>query len=104
MPLLDGLDISDILLRVATRKVLVSLDSELVDRLDRAARERGVSRSAFLAELAARELGTRTPAEQKRIEQAHRDLLRLFRRNGTGGDVVEALREERTERLKRLSR
>ncbi len=38
-------------------KVLVSLDAQLLERLDREARERRVSRSAMLAELAAKGLG-----------------------------------------------
>jgi metal-responsive CopG/Arc/MetJ family transcriptional regulator len=87
-----------------TRKVLVSLDTRLLDRIDRAARERGLSRSALISELAARALGVRTPGEQQRIARAQRDLVRLFMRNGTGVDPAKAVREERDQRLERLSR
>jgi hypothetical protein len=38
-------------------KVLLSLDDRLLRRIDRAAREMGLSRSAYVARLAQRELG-----------------------------------------------
>ena len=85
------------------QKILVSIDSALVERLDRVARARGLTRSALIAELAARQLGTRTPPEQRRIEDAHGRLVRLFERNPTDGDPLEALRAGREERLERIS-
>lgn len=47
---------------MAGRKILVTLDDALVRRLDDAAREQGVSRSALIATLADRELGGAPPA------------------------------------------
>jgi hypothetical protein len=60
-------------------KVLVSLDDSLLRRIDRAARAHGLTRSAYLAQLAesklARESGPgRTPAARAAL----RDLDRLF--------------------------
>lgn len=43
-------------------KVMVSMPDELLERIDRAADERGTSRSAFLQEAARRELGWPDPA------------------------------------------
>jgi metal-responsive CopG/Arc/MetJ family transcriptional regulator len=42
-------------------KVMVSMPDELLERIDRAANERGTSRSAFLQEAARRELGWPDP-------------------------------------------
>jgi len=36
---------------MATKKVFISLDEELIERLDEAAGERGISRSAYASEL-----------------------------------------------------
>jgi hypothetical protein len=60
-------------------KVLVSFDDALLRRIDRAARSRGLSRSAYLAQLAesddARMSGPgKTPAAQAAL----RDIDRLF--------------------------
>lgn len=85
-----------------TRKVLVSLDSSVLERLDRTARERGLSRSALLSELTARALGVRTAGEQQRIARAHHDLVQLFARNGTDADPTAAVRQERDRRLERM--
>jgi predicted transcriptional regulator len=43
-------------------KVMVSMSDELLARIDRAADERGTSRSAYLQEAARRELGWPDPA------------------------------------------
>jgi len=40
-----------------TKKVMISLPDDLLDRIDRAAAERHTSRSAFIQEAARRELG-----------------------------------------------
>lgn len=87
------------------RKVLLSLDDRLIDRIDRAAHERGVSRSAFIARIAERELGTRAPEEQRRIDEAHRRLQALGAKYGTSGeDSTEVVRRMRDERTRRLAR
>lgn len=86
------------------RKVLVTLDDALVRRLDRAARERGVTRSAFLATLAERELRTRTPAQEREIEDAVDAMRTLGAQYGTGDeDVAAAVRTMRDERSEQLA-
>src|SRR5687768_14886878 len=73
-----GLGYLDILRSV---KVLVSLDDRLLRRIDRAAKERGLSRSAYLAELAERDLGlARGPGAGKPARAALRRLDRIFTR------------------------
>ena len=47
-------------------KILVSIDEKLLARLDRAARKLGLSRSAFLARLVARELGVYVALAEER--------------------------------------
>jgi len=60
-------------------KVLVSIDERLLKRIDRAAREAGTSRSAYLAGLASRELGAvKGPGSTKRARGALRRLDALF--------------------------
>jgi len=85
------------------RKVLVTLDDALVRRLDRAARERGVTRSALLATLAERELRRRTPEQRREIEAAVQAMRKLGARYGTGDEdaatVVRRMRDERSEHL-----
>jgi hypothetical protein len=68
----------DILLEV---KVLVSIDDRLLRRIDRAARQKGMTRSAYLADLAARDIGLiRGPGATKRARDAVRSLDDLFDR------------------------
>jgi metal-responsive CopG/Arc/MetJ family transcriptional regulator len=50
-------------------KVMISLPPELVDRLDRYARERGTSRSGLLRELAERELARDNRSHLARVEE-----------------------------------
>jgi predicted transcriptional regulator len=45
-----------------SKKVMISMPDDLLERVDRAARERRTSRSAFLQEAARRELGWPDPA------------------------------------------
>ena len=83
-------------------KVLVSLDTRLLDRLDREARTRGVSRSALIAELAAKGLGEPLgPGARPEVGRAIERIRELF----TGLEPAEestatirAMRDERTER------
>ena len=86
------------------RKILVTLDDALIRRLDRAARERGVTRSTLLATIAERDLRRRTPEQQRGIDSALRALRRLAERNGISGeDAATTVRRMRDERTKRLS-
>jgi hypothetical protein len=79
-------------------KVLVSLDDRLLRRIDRAARERGLSRSAYLAELAERDLGmARGPGASRQAQAALRCLDRMFTRL-PHDDPVGAIRAERDAR------
>ncbi|TMK84099.1 MAG: hypothetical protein E6G44_10675 [Actinobacteria bacterium] len=60
-------------------KVLISIDERLVRRIDRAARDRGLTRSAYLADLAARDLGVaKGSGATRRARGALRRLDRLF--------------------------
>lgn len=80
-------------------KVLISMDERLVRRIDRAARERGLSRSAYLAGLAERDLdGARGPGARPEVRAALRDLERLFAENPTPEDPTAAIRAERDAR------
>jgi hypothetical protein len=92
-------DIQDILKKVTRRKVLVTLDDALVRRLDHAARERGVTRSALLATLTERELRRRMPEQQREIEAAIRAMRKLGAQYGTGDEdaatTVRSMRDER---------
>jgi HicB_like antitoxin of bacterial toxin-antitoxin system len=79
-------------------KVLVSIEDRLLRRIDRAARERGMSRSAYLAELAARDLGmARGSGATRRARGALRRADRLFARL-PHEDAVAAIRAERDAR------
>lgn len=79
-------------------KVLVSLNDALLRRVDRIAKARGLSRSAYLAELAERD-ATRsvgpgaTPAARRAIAR----LDGLFA-DGATGDSTQAIRAERDAR------
>jgi hypothetical protein len=81
-------------------KVLVSLDDRLLARLDRLAAERGLSRSALLAEFAARGLGEpRGPGTQPEVRAALGELDRLFAEGqGPPEDSTAAIRAERDAR------
>ena len=82
-------------------KVLVSLDALLLKRLDREARERRISRSAMLAELAAKGLGEPTgPGARPESRQALERIRAMFTEAGIAEDstaVIRAMRDERSE-------
>lgn len=79
-------------------KVLVSLDTELVARLDREAAARGLSRSALLAELAAKGLALPVgPGLRPDVQRALREADALFAGQG-GEDSTAAIRAERDTR------
>ncbi|MHB8618723.1 MAG: ribbon-helix-helix protein, CopG family [Chloroflexota bacterium] len=60
-------------------KVLVSLDNQLLERLDREAAAREMSRSALIAELTAKELGEPVgPGAAPSVHRADERLRKLF--------------------------
>jgi hypothetical protein len=79
-------------------KVLVSFDESLLRRIDRAARSRGLTRSAYLARLAesdaARESG---PGATPTAQAALRDLDQLFA-DAPAGESTAAIRAARDAR------
>jgi hypothetical protein len=79
-------------------KVLVSIDVALLERVDRAARARGLSRSAYLAQLAAKDLKVRSgPGLRPTVREALRELDDLFSQ-APAGDAAAELRSEREAR------
>ncbi len=81
-------------------KVLVSMDDALLRRVDAAARAAGLSRSAYLARLAIRDLGEeRGPGASPRVHAAMRRLDELFAQNPVPDeDSTAAIRAERDAR------
>lgn len=79
-------------------KVLVSLNDALLRRVDRIAKSRGLSRSAYLAELAERDAarsdGPGTSVAARRALARLDDLLM----NGPPEDSTAAIRAERDAR------
>ncbi len=79
-------------------KVLVSFDDKLLKRIDRAARANGMTRSAYLAELAeSGPSGLVGPGKSRSARAAMRRLDRLFQ-SAPAGDSTAAVREERDAR------
>jgi hypothetical protein len=79
-------------------KVLVSVEEELLRRIDRVARERGLSRSAYLSRLAEQDLArAQGPGASA---TAHRSLERLdsLFRQSPSGDTTAIIRAERDAR------
>lgn len=73
-------------------KVLISLDERLLRRIDRAAALKGLSRSAYIAQLAERETATELgPGADPRVRAALRRTDRLFAEAGTSGEDITAL-------------
>jgi metal-responsive CopG/Arc/MetJ family transcriptional regulator len=80
-------------------KILVSMDEKLLARVDRAARRLGLTRSAYLARIAARELDAEQgPGRDPKVRAAIAGLKRLFAENPTPGDVTAIIREMRDSR------
>lgn len=79
-------------------KVLVSIDERLLARVDRAAREAGLSRSAYLSGLAEREIGAENPWKDRKVKRALAKLDRLFAENPRPVDPTVAIRQMRDER------
>jgi hypothetical protein len=80
------------------RKVLLSIDDSLLRQIDRAAQARGLSRSAYLSQLAARELGAGSPGRNAKVRRALAKLDRLSVENGTPVDPTAFIRRERDAR------
>ena len=80
-------------------KILVSVDDKLLARIDRAARSAGLTRSAYIARLAARDLGTDTgPGANRQARRAIAKLEKLFDARPSGDDAATAVRAERDAR------
>jgi len=81
-------------------KVMISMPDELLDRVDERVRERGTSRSAFLRELAERELSRPDPDWlQGEVEE-----IRSWSGDEGAGDESAAkwIRRQREQRANRL--
>ena len=80
-------------------KILVSVDDALLARIDKEARSRGLSRSAYLSQLAVRELAARPgPGRQPSVRRALGRIDDLFERLPHGEDATAAIRSERDSR------
>lgn len=77
--------------------MLVSFDDRLLKRIDRAARARGLTRSAYLAELAESDARRSAPGTRPAARAALRELDRLFATAPPEDSTtaVRALRESR---------
>jgi hypothetical protein len=79
-------------------KVLISLDERLLKRLDRAAANAGLSRSAYISQMASRELGlARGPGATAASRAALSRLTWLFAQN-PHQEAAAAIRAERDAR------
>lgn len=81
-------------------KVLLSIDERLLRRIDRAAKALGLSRSAYLARLATKELrAEKGPGASKEARDAMRSIEALVAKYGAAGEdstqVVRAMRNSR---------
>ncbi len=61
-----------------TTKVLVSFDDDLLHRIDRAAKGQGLTRSAYLAQLAAADASGPGPGMARGVQFACQELDELF--------------------------
>jgi metal-responsive CopG/Arc/MetJ family transcriptional regulator len=81
-----------------TAKVLISVDQRLLRRIDRTAREKGLTRSAYLAQLAEQDIArTLGPGRDPAARRALRSLDRLVE-EAPPGDSTAAIRAERDAR------
>jgi hypothetical protein len=77
-------------------KILVTVDERLLERIDKEARRRGVSRSAYLSELATREVEAHPgPGRRTSARRALARLDRLFGDHPQVEDATIAVRRER---------
>lgn len=62
-----------------TRRVLISIDPALLERIDAACRARGLTRSRYLAQLADQDLvGGRGPGAEPSVQRALQEIDALF--------------------------
>lgn len=85
---------------VATRKVLLSLDQRVVSRIDRAAKRRGLTRSAYVEQLAVADLASeKGPGADPSVRAALASVDDLFERNPVPAEdltlVIRRMRDER---------
>ena len=79
-------------------KVLVSMSDDLLQRIDRAAQMRGLSRSRYLAELAERDVARMSgPGADPAVRRALAHLDELFA-DSPPGESTELIRAERDAR------
>jgi hypothetical protein len=78
-------------------KVLVSFEDSLLRRIDRAAKSRGLTRSAYLAELAESDARRSGPGRHPAARAALRELDRLFA-GAPADESTEAIRTARDAR------
>jgi hypothetical protein len=79
-------------------KVLISLDDALLARIDRIAKSRGLSRSAYLAQLAERDAARVSgPGASPAVRSALARLDELFERS-PAGESTDVVRSERDAR------
>lgn len=84
-------------------KVLISLDDNLARRIDRTVRERGMTRSAYIAELAERDLAQQVgPGADPSVRAALAGLRELFAGQAKPEDSTDAVRRMRDERAQHL--
>jgi len=80
-------------------EISIPLVDELLARIDCAARRVGIPQSAYLRQLAARELGLALgPGRDRRAGKATVSLERLFREQGVCEEATTAIRAERDAR------
>ena len=77
-------------------KILVSVDNKLLARIDKAARALGLTRSAYLSRLAAREVEVSNgPGRVAATRHALRRIDELFATNKHETDITRVVRQER---------
>ncbi|HEX9343603.1 MAG TPA: hypothetical protein VF995_08330 [Actinomycetota bacterium] len=80
-------------------KILVSIDDQLLQRIDRAAQRLGLTRSAWLSRVAARDVGDEHgPGTDQRARRAMAALDQLFQRQSVPEDATAAIRADRDTR------
>lgn len=87
-------------------KVLVTIEDPLLRRIDRTVRERGLTRSGYLSELARRDLDSQVgPGADPEVRAALRRLRRLGAEMtyATDEDSASLVRRARDERLDRFA-
>jgi len=80
--------------------VVISVDHELLEPIDRAARANGLSRSKYLSDVIARQFGVEElrHAREAGVDDALRELDQLFVGFGLREDATGAVRAERDAR------